>query len=258
MTTHEIPDYTDDWKRYWEFRYGQRVRTRLKKAAENPTQEFLPVKPSQLNPSSEDHEWAIEIQHLRESPDAVLNDARSGFQEFVLDNEITEEEGDSFDVLPVNFTEDHFHLRDHFWSARTLGRLEPNMISSISVNLTGPVEKSLIPAAVSYECPEGHSTRIVQPMYTHQTIDICAKGDCNNSVYPTSQNSQLLTVIRFDALFNESEVEIVSAGINVEDRIFEELSESEGSLNAVGILRNVVKPGHQPKRIFGALNTLTS
>lgn len=254
MSAGEIPDYTDDWKAYWEFKRDHNLRRRLKKAAESPITQFLPVKPSDLNPSSDDYGWSIETNHLRENPDSVLHDARSGFAKFVSDNDVTEAPKSHYDILPVNFTENYFDLRAHFWESSRITEFEPNSVTSINVDLSDSAERTTTTAAISYECPSGHQIRIPQPIYSSRIIENCAKEDCNNSVYPVSQDTQFQEIVSFEATFDNSTIEVVAAGLYTNDRPFEELVDGDVSLNLVGILRNVIHSDNRPERVFEALS----
>jgi hypothetical protein len=247
----EGADYTKDWEEYWRFRYSQKVRGTLQRAAESPKENYLPVKPSQLNPNDDDYDWNIRIEDLREKPDSVLRDAREGFSRFVSQDEILDENSPDYDFLPINFTENRYKLRDIFWVEPTI---EPNTIIPLSGEISSPANKRNKAAAISYQCPTGHNTRVVQPTYTNHTIDLCGEEACTGSVYTVSRETQVIEVVDFTISTDDGEIDCVAAGSFTRDRALEKIQQKGTSLALFGILRNVISEDGGVSRVFEALS----
>lgn len=250
----DVPDYTEDWKTYWEFRYNNRLRKRLKKAAENPSSQYLPVKPTELNPEPEEYDWSIENDHLRNYPDTVLEDAKSGFAEFVLEEELTVERENNYDILPINFTDRSFDLDGYFFRPSNMDHVRPNQISSIGGTLLSPPDISQIAAVISYQCPKGHQNGILQPVYTNRLIETCPEEDCTNSVYQISRGTELIDIVEFKIEFDGSELHCVANGLYTTERALEEVTDGDQGLQLHGILRNVISDEGGPKEIFEVLS----
>lgn len=251
--TKSVPDYTEDWKQYWEFKNSTRTRTRLRKAAEQPVSEYLPISIQDLNPRSEDYQWNINTEHLKNHPDSVLTDAKEGFSKFVDTSDIVDQAELYYDQLSLNFADPAYRLRDYFFEAQN-EHVEPNRIHCFSINISKLPEKYLKPSVIMYECPRGHRSRLVQPLYTNHFIQKCTETDCSNSIYQISQGTQFANVIRFSVELGGIEVQCVSSGRYTQDRQLDIFNEENMSVNLVGILRNVVEDNGGTSQILEVLS----
>lgn len=237
----EPPSYSDDWQQYWSESFDTRRRSRLKTAAENPEQRALLVDVRELNPDCETDAFGIDLEHLREYPDCVLGDAREGFAAFVEDEPIDTARGTNYDVLPIHVagTSRIQSLRFNTVSFRDLLDAH-DKISRVTATVEEVGETESVTTAIGYECPAGHGTRIVQPLYQTRRIDVCGEPSCTNSVFQTSADTTVGEVVRFDVQFDGRELRCVVSGDYTEGRPYENLRDDPGEIQMTGILRNVI------------------
>lgn len=249
MPLNDVPDYTEDWIVYWEQKSQGRVSSTLRRAAEKPTTNFLPVQPGEINPLDFE-DLSINKRHLRECPDSVLSDCRTGFIEFVEMTDFVDEPSPYLDVVPIIFTQNHFNLRDIFYRESSLDDLPANQICTINGILGDLPEQTKTSRKTAFECTKGHVTSVRQPVYSENIIDICGREGCHQSVYQISQGTRFLDVLEFDIRDETGGLPCVSTGVYADLTQFEELNEAGVELSLVGIPRNMFNHSNEPEVIF--------
>lgn len=251
--SESVPDYTKDWKEYWTAKYGTKKRKRLQKAAEDPVSEYLPVSVQELNPRADKYQWEVASEDLKNYPDSVLADAKEGFAKFVDSSDNVDRRASHYDILSLNLVDDHFTLQEYFHAPRSK-HIDPNTILRFNADISKPPEKHLKPAVIMYECPDGHRSRIIQPLSTTHYIESCTNNNCSNSVYQVSQETQFKTLTRFTVGYNGSELECVTSGKFTRDRQLKPFNKEGESIDLSGIFRNVVGEDGTPTRVLEVLS----
>lgn len=207
-----LPDYADDWRRYWETAAADGRRLQLENAAGDPVGRYLTADA----PGLVDDDVGIDPVHLRDHPDAVLADARAGFSAFVAESDLVETgpgrsqdrarrdpagrdgPGDDvgYELLPVHVT--------------ALGRVEgldctyrdpvadANRLTTMrNVALTEAPTRRDEAAVRTYRCPAGHETTVRQPLLRTWALTTCGDPDCANEVVLEDARTRARSVARF-------------------------------------------------------------
>ncbi len=238
----EPPDYTSDWKNYWSAKYASSGYRSLKSAAEEPIYNSLTLRVGELNPASGEYDFNIETEHLRRFPDQVLRDARKGFADFVDEEGIDTAKGRDYDLLFLHVCSSRSRSIGHpGFEINTFDTLvkKPNRLVSFHVPIGEDIVRERKARTIGYRCPEGHTSRIAQPIYTNETIEICGQNGCANSAIQVSQGTTTVPVVDFEVTFDDNTIECVTAGKYPKDRKYEELTKTDGHVYLTGILRNV-------------------
>lgn len=249
-------DYVEDWRNYWSFKSDQREWMQIKNAARNPVKYYLVVNVNHLSPDSGGYDWDIKVEQLRQHPDNVLEDCRKGFAEFVEESDIDKPDGKNYDIIPIHLE----NYTDYYLSSSPNKLFEsPNTLTQFSASIKGDLKRVIHPTSVIYRCPAGHHTRIVNPIYQYNTIDVCGKDNCNNSVFPISKGTTTRNIVEFKVEFHqgrstseEMSIDCVATGLHTKDRNLSNLMEAD-RIRLIGILRNVVIEGRKVNPIFESL-----
>lgn len=241
VMANQVPDYSDDWREFWEFKSTQRERTQIRNAAQNPEQYYLTAIIQELDPNSGEYDWSINAQHLIEHPDEVLRSGIEGFSEFVAESDIDHARGSDYDILPIHisglskFYIDPSSFENLLYSA--------NELTNFSAAISEVNGRSYKPTSVMYRCPDGHETRILQPIFQTNSIDYCGHHDCSNSVYPTSQGTTARQIVEFEVEYDDNILNCVTTGIHAKDRNYTNLVEHVERGTLTGIPRKVIDEG---------------
>lgn len=238
----DIPDYTDDWKKYWSAKFESREKRRLKSAAETPEQEFLTADVRELNPEGDEYDYEIDLEMLRLHPDSILNDAKKGFAAFVDEADIDDAEERNYDILPIHIV----GLGNHRFNSRSFnpysfdGLLRTNNnITHFKAAIQEVSEREYKATSIGFRCPSGHTTRLVQPAYTTYNIQTCSDQDCTNTVFPISRKTTARDIVRFQVEYDGECLKCVATGQHTRDRQYNNLSDAEGKISLTGIVRKI-------------------
>lgn len=250
-------DYTDHWSRYWERQYESPSRTQLVATAADPYNHWLLADLGELT-TNEDHsdekdeeEPRIELGHIRRYPDAVLQMAREGFEQF-LETEDIDRVGCGYDQLPIHLiglpprTRDHgFRLDDPVSGANVLSTL-PN------VPVRDVTERQVRAASVTYPCPDGHETTITQPVYRTRRIERRGRSWCTNEVHPVDRKTRVRTLCPFDVTFDGEPPECIATGSFADRK--RDLTTTSSRVTVLGIVRLRTELDHSVTPVYEVLN----
>lgn len=203
-----VPDYTDDWRRYWEQAHEGGRRLELENAATEPLARWVTADASVLVDDT-----GIDPGHLVDHPDDMLEAARDGFQAFVSDRDFDKPVEDTRDyaMLPIHLagvdraTTESVEFEDPVANANSV-----TQINSASV-LQRP-ETAVRPAVITYRCPRGHETTLRQPLYRNVMIETCGQADCENSVVPVDRRTRPRRITEFTVTVDDERLPCLATG----------------------------------------------
>jgi len=201
------PDYTADWREYWERRHDSGRRMELERAARDPVGRWVTADVRELD----DEEVGIDPATLYDHPDEVLAAARDGFEAFVDAADLGVPEVPSYDLLPVHVvgvggaTGLDRSLVDPVEDANAVTVIETGRV------LSGP-RREPRPAVVTYRCPAGHETTVEASPYRQWAIETCGRPECTNAVRPVDTATKVRRVAEFDVDLDGRELSCVLTG----------------------------------------------
>ncbi len=186
------PDSADDWRQYWERTHEGGLRLQVENAARDPLAGGLTAEVPTLV-----EEYDLDPDRLREAPDAVLDAGREGFAAFVADAGFDGPDDDryGYDLATIHptavtrVTDASAQLADPVGDANTL--------THVTARVTDPPQVDHQPAVLTYRCPLGHETSIVQSPYRTWTLDACGNEGCTNAVVPVDRRTRVRPIAEF-------------------------------------------------------------
>lgn len=242
-----VPDYTDNWHRYWERRYESGRRLELERAAADPVGRWLTADVREFD----EDEIDIDPSALYDHPDTVLGAARDGFGTFVeaADQDPFETAADSYDILPIHVT----------GVARDRGLSSPvadaNTVTSIdNVSIQTDFHRETRAAILTYRCPLGHETELRQQLFRSWRIETCGFEGCANEVTTIDSRTRVRHVAEFSVDWSDHDLSCVVTGrYATAPEVANRLSGAE-RLSLTGITRLLVADSEGVDPVFELLH----
>lgn len=244
-----IADYAEHWKQYWKQRYEGRDYRDLRKAAQSPIDRWLTVDTRHLA----NDEIEIGLDHLSSRPDVAFDAARQGFTEFVSEVEIDNSADTKYDLLPIHII--NIDRRNSYLFSFEAMVSDANTVTEISAaQIEAEPTAELRAIATSFACPDGHHTRIRQPIYDVRTLEVCGHDDCLNSVFINETRTQARRVVEFSVSYHEVELRCVATGRYAEMEHKFQNVEANADLSMTGIPRLITSNDGSVTPIYEVLH----
>lgn len=243
-----VPDYTTNWRRYWETVADGSARGQIAAAATDPVGGWVTADAGILVNDDVD----IDPEQLRNHPDAVLRDAREGFEAFVDAREFASETADDYELLAIHVTGlgrvpgVDFSFDDPVDVANTLTQLS-------NVRLREEPGRDVKVVSRTYRCPAGHETTLHQSLHRDWTIETCGETGCSNEVTLLDSRTRLRRVVEFTVERGDSGLPCVATGRYADPAATDRLADATRLL-LTGIPRFVTRSDGTVELIYEVLH----
>jgi len=228
---------TANWVRYWEQQYEDEAgQQQLAAAARDPVGGWLVADTGVLT----DDEVDIDLGTIRHQPDELLVDARRAFETLVTTEEIEGASPTGYDQLPIHLVGLPPQVRDESFRL-TDTAAETNILTSIpSATIEGTPTVDSQAAVVTYRCPAGHETTVLQPVYQAEPLSTCGEPQCTNEVHVETTETRVRKTVQFDVLIDGHLLSCVTTGMYADTRA--DLILEGDQVRMVGIVRPCLTP----------------